>query len=238
MSKKGVHVSKVEKIKLGKKSAKFFRASFENCVFFWSSLHKAQQKHGVTDKEHLIYEIKVLITEEAFEAMDEYEINKEPKEVPLTFKEGKSGDKLKKKFEMYVPYAEKAYKERGEKLYLTSLSRNAVTSGGKAAKVSVVGRNPNFPLTESIGNGSTGNFRIGCIEAEDGTPAEGKFNCYLEGIQILKLVEYVDKDYGEESLGDVGFGNYDEEEDEEASTDPTQEDDEDDGDDDFDEFDS
>ena len=31
MGKKGVHVSKVETIKLGKKKAKFFRASFALC---------------------------------------------------------------------------------------------------------------------------------------------------------------------------------------------------------------
>ena len=244
MSKKSVHVSKVEKISLGKKKANFFRASFDNSIFFWSSLHEAKQKYGITDKEHLIYEIKALITEEAFEAFEDLCINKEPAEVPLEEqvpKEGASNAKLKaiekfnKKSKLYIPYAQKAA-EDGKKLYLTSLSRNALTSKGNPAKVNAVGRNPNLGLTEKIGNGSVGTFRIGCIEGEDGGPSEGMFNSYLEAVQILKLEEYEEKEYGEDSLGEVGFGNYDEEEDDTStSEDPSQEDDEDDGE--FDEFD-
>ena len=197
-----VHVGEVSKLKNG---AKFFKVMFEDAIFFWSSLHEASQKHGAADGINE-FSIKALITESQANKIEELELNKEPKEVPLTFKDGPKGEKLKKKFGKYVPYAEKS----DEPLYLINLSRAEFSKGRDVPnKVEVYGKNPKLGyLTEKIGHGSVGSFRLGCIEGEAGGPSEGTYNTYLDALQILNLEEWVDTDQSEESQGAVGFGNY------------------------------
>ena len=204
----------------GKRKVNTFQFKVNKAMFFWVKLQEPEIKYGETEDkpENYEYSAKVLVSEAVADQFEELEINKTLAEVPIKFKDNKAGEKLKKKFKDYIPYAEKAA-EDGKKLFLLTLNKSAVSKAGKKNFVNVVGRNPAMgQLTEEIGGGSEGAFRVKCIQGIPGTPSEDQFNIMLEVVQITKLVEYISKDHSEESMGEMGMDNYEDDDEEVGSS--------------------
>ena len=233
----------------GKRKVPTFQFKVNKAVFFWAKFNEPDMKYNETADipENYEYSAKVLVSEEVADQFEELEINKGLKEVPSELQVPKNGasdakiksiEKFNKKWGLYIPYAEKAA-EDGKKLFLLNLTKNYVNSKGNKNYVKVVGRNPAMgQLTEEIGGGSEGSFRIKCLKGTPGSASEDKFNVMLEVVQITKLVEFISKDHGEESMGEMGMDNYEDDDEEEGSStenpsESEKEEEEDDGDDAF-----
>lgn len=193
-----------------------FSMKVTDVLFFWAKVDEPETKFGTKTGE-MEYSVKVLVGQAVVDKLEGMDLNKEFKEVYTSLDRYKK-EKEKNKFKNYIEYAVEAEKS-GETLYLATFSQRAETEAGKKLYVKVVGRNGEVDLGERIGNGSFGNFRLFCYPGTVGGPSEGKINSSLNAIQVSKLVEYVESEFSEEGLGDVGFGNMDEDEDEGGSTD-------------------
>jgi len=174
----------------------------KNAIAFWCDIEEAQAKYGSTTGE-TEFSLKVLVTEEAVDALEDLCVNKEFTELKSEYKR----EKDQKKYGKYLEIV-KEYEEKGITLYLGGFSQKGVSSKGKDMFVSKLGPNPKVPFTAKIGNGSIVNFRIYTYKGEG--PSAGKLNTSLNAVQCINWVEYVESGpLEEEALGDVGFETYD-----------------------------
>lgn len=131
-----------------------------NVIFMWPKVQEPGLKYNSTEQE---YSVECLVDAETVKGLKALKVNK-------TFKD-----------------ASEKYPEH-EGRWSFKAANNVLTAQGKELQPPFVLDTSLTPISEKVGNGSTGQVKLFCMEGQG--LSKGKLNIKLNGLMVTNLVVY------------------------------------------------